>query len=72
MLVDGIQTAASGGAAVLRILGECYGTLNAVTEREGVCVCACVCVCVCERERCMYVCLVEREKEKYIQLQCHV
>ena len=33
--VDGVQTAACGGAAVLRVLGESYGTLDTITGREG-------------------------------------
>ena len=37
--VDGIQTTACGGAAVLRILGERYGTLNTITGGEGGYVC---------------------------------
>lgn len=37
VFVDGIQTTASSGAAVLRILGERYGTFNAIAG--GVCVC---------------------------------
>ena len=35
VFVDGIQTTTSRGAAVLRILGERYGTLNAIAG--GVC-----------------------------------
>ena len=35
MSVDGIQATACGGAAVLRVLGESYGTLNAITGRKG-------------------------------------
>ena len=33
--VDGVQATACGGAAILRVLGESYGTLDTITGREG-------------------------------------
>ena len=47
--VDGVQATACCGAAVLWVLGESYGTFNAITGREG--------GRVYERER-------ERERER--------
>ena len=49
MSVDGVEATASGGAGVLRVLGEGYGPLQSIPGVWYVwCVCVCVCVCVCD------------------------